>query len=70
LLMLGGMMELGEESVQEHENIAALIKTYKWKDVVLVGGDFKKLYTLSITLIMQQKLPNGLICNILKTVIY
>ena len=43
LLMLGGMMELGEESVQEHENIAALIKTYKWKDVVLVGGDFKKI---------------------------
>lgn len=42
VLMLGGMMELGEESVAEHENIVNLISKYKWSDVVLVGGDFNK----------------------------
>jgi UDP-N-acetylmuramoyl-tripeptide--D-alanyl-D-alanine ligase len=43
VLMLGGMMELGPESVQEHEQIIDLIKKYNWKAVVLVGGDFSKL---------------------------
>lgn len=43
VLMLGGMMELGQESVAEHEGIVALIKQYPWKDVVLVGGDFAKI---------------------------
>ena len=40
ILMLGGMMELGTESIQEHEWIVALIRTFKWDAVVLVGGDF------------------------------
>lgn len=40
VLMLGGMMELGEESIQEHTAIISLIKQYSWKEVVLVGGDF------------------------------
>ena len=43
VLMLGGMMELGDESIMEHENIAALINGYNWKAVVLVGGDFKNI---------------------------
>jgi UDP-N-acetylmuramoyl-tripeptide--D-alanyl-D-alanine ligase len=43
VLMLGGMMELGPESLQEHQQIIDLIKKYNWKAVVLVGGDFKKL---------------------------
>lgn len=43
VLMLGGMMELGQESVAEHEGIVALIKQYQWKNVVLVGGDFAKI---------------------------
>jgi UDP-N-acetylmuramoyl-tripeptide--D-alanyl-D-alanine ligase len=43
VLMLGGMMELGAGSVQEHENIIALIRQYPWKQVVLVGGDFGKI---------------------------
>jgi UDP-N-acetylmuramoyl-tripeptide--D-alanyl-D-alanine ligase len=43
VLMLGGMMELGEGSVQEHEMIIDLIRQYSWKDVVLVGGDFLKV---------------------------
>jgi len=43
VLMLGGMMELGEESIEEHKNIIALIDNYKWDAVVLVGGDFGKI---------------------------
>lgn len=43
VLMLGGMAELGDESLREHQMIIDLIKQYQWKDVVLVGGDFLKL---------------------------
>lgn len=43
ILMLGAMAELGEESLQEHQQIVDLIKKYSWKEVVLVGGDFLKL---------------------------
>ncbi|WP_164735398.1 UDP-N-acetylmuramoyl-tripeptide--D-alanyl-D-alanine ligase [Pseudoflavitalea rhizosphaerae] len=43
VLMLGGMMELGPESLQEHQQIIDLIKKYDWKAVVLVGWDFRKL---------------------------
>lgn len=43
VLMLGGMMELGPESINEHQQIIDLINKYNWKAVVLVGGDFKKL---------------------------
>lgn len=43
VLMLGGMMELGEEGIEEHKNIIALIDSYKWDAVVLVGGDFGKI---------------------------
>lgn len=43
VLMLGGMAELGEESLQEHKSIIDLIRSYEWKDVALVGGDFLKL---------------------------
>ncbi|MES2003000.1 MAG: UDP-N-acetylmuramoyl-tripeptide--D-alanyl-D-alanine ligase [Bacteroidota bacterium] len=43
VLMLGGMMELGEESIAEHKAIAQLIKQYDWEKVVLVGGDFGKI---------------------------
>ncbi len=40
VLMLGGMMELGEDSIIEHQQIVDLINQYSWKKVVLVGGDF------------------------------
>jgi UDP-N-acetylmuramoyl-tripeptide--D-alanyl-D-alanine ligase len=43
VLMLGGMMELGQESLQEHKNIVALIQSHPWEQVVLVGGDFGKI---------------------------
>lgn len=43
VLMLGGMMELGEESKNEHQQIIDLIDQYQWHKVVLVGGDFSKV---------------------------
>ena len=43
ILMLGAMAELGTESLAEHESIIELIRKYKWKQVVLVGGDFQKI---------------------------
>jgi UDP-N-acetylmuramoyl-tripeptide--D-alanyl-D-alanine ligase len=42
VLMLGGMAELGQESLEEHRAIVELIKQTDWKAVVLVGGDFLK----------------------------
>jgi len=43
ILFLGGMMELGAESISEHEALVELIKKYHWKQVVLVGGDFARV---------------------------
>ena len=43
VLMLGGMMELGGESIEEHIGISNLIKQYHWDKVVLVGGDFANI---------------------------
>ena len=43
VLMLGAMMELGDESIAEHQAIVDLIKQYNWKAVVLVGGDYEKV---------------------------
>ena len=40
ILMLGAMAELGNDSLQEHQNIIKEIDKHQWKDVVLVGGDF------------------------------
>ncbi len=43
ILILGGMMELGADSVPEHQKIIELINKYTWKSVVLVGKDFKNV---------------------------
>lgn len=43
VLMLGAMAELGAESLAEHRLIIELIGKFKWKEVVLIGGDFLKL---------------------------
>ena len=41
VLLLGGMKELGTESLQEHQSLTDLIKKYNWKNVVLVGNEFE-----------------------------
>jgi UDP-N-acetylmuramoyl-tripeptide--D-alanyl-D-alanine ligase len=43
VLILGGMAELGKESLNEHKAILNFIKQKSWKNVVLVGGDFLKI---------------------------
>jgi UDP-N-acetylmuramoyl-tripeptide--D-alanyl-D-alanine ligase len=41
-LFLGGMMELGEDSVKEHQAIVDLLIQKQLNKVTLVGGDFEK----------------------------
>jgi len=43
MLLLGGMMELGNDSVAEHREIVDLIERYAWQQVALVGGDFLRV---------------------------
>jgi len=43
VLLLGAMMELGQESKKEHEALVSLLQQFKWRSVVLVGGDFKNI---------------------------
>jgi len=40
VLMLGAMMELGPESIQEHQKVVDLCKQFTWKNIVLVGKEF------------------------------
>jgi UDP-N-acetylmuramoyl-tripeptide--D-alanyl-D-alanine ligase len=42
-VMLGGMMELGEDSLSEHTALVSLLRNYEWAEVCLVGGDFLKI---------------------------
>ena len=42
ILILGAMAELGADSLMEHQELLDLIKKHQWKQVILVGGDFKK----------------------------
>ncbi len=43
ILLLGSMMELGDDSRKEHEEIVSLIDKNKWYAVVLVGKNFNQV---------------------------
>ncbi|MEO8762817.1 MAG: UDP-N-acetylmuramoyl-tripeptide--D-alanyl-D-alanine ligase [Ginsengibacter sp.] len=43
IILLGAMMELGNESAQEHAAIISLIDKYDWAAVALVGESFRRL---------------------------
>ncbi len=43
IICIGGMMELGEDSIREHEEIVRLLQQYPWHKVILVGNDFSKV---------------------------
>jgi len=43
IVLIGGMKELGEDSIEEHQAIINLINNYTWYKVVLVGNDFDKV---------------------------
>ncbi|MBK7762178.1 MAG: UDP-N-acetylmuramoyl-tripeptide--D-alanyl-D-alanine ligase [Bacteroidetes bacterium] len=40
IVMLGGMKELGAESITEHQKIISQLEQTNWNQVILVGGDF------------------------------
>lgn len=40
VVMIGAMMELGDDSILEHQKIIELLEQSNWKQVVLVGGNF------------------------------
>jgi len=39
-LFLGGMMELGKDSIEEHQSLVGLLTRLKLNNTMLVGGDF------------------------------
>ena len=41
MLWIGGMKEMGIEELNEHRELVALITQYQWRDVILVGKEFK-----------------------------
>lgn len=41
LVLLGAMMELGEDAIKEHQHIIEQIKQMHFSQVILVGGDFE-----------------------------
>lgn len=43
MLWIGGMKEMGKDERLEHEQLVQYIQQYPWKDVVLVGHEFKGL---------------------------
>ena len=40
MILIGGMMEMGDDSIHEHADIISLLKNFNWQEVILVGGDF------------------------------
>lgn len=43
IVLLGSMMELGEDSKTEHQDVVRLIDNYEWKNVILVGDNFRNI---------------------------
>lgn len=43
ILLLGSMMELGQESEKEHHAIVSLISSYTWDKVILVGKEYNNV---------------------------
>jgi UDP-N-acetylmuramoyl-tripeptide--D-alanyl-D-alanine ligase len=41
VLWIGGMKEMGSEEQNEHRELVSLISQYEWKEVILVGKEFK-----------------------------
>lgn len=65
IVLLGGMMELGEDSIAEHQALVELLVSLGFKEVVLVGGDFEHAHA-SLTQIQTTPftyLPNAQAAN-------
>ena len=44
MLWIGGMKEMGAEEQYEHRELVAFISKYQWKEVILVGKEFKEIH--------------------------
>ncbi|MEJ7610743.1 MAG: UDP-N-acetylmuramoyl-tripeptide--D-alanyl-D-alanine ligase [Ferruginibacter sp.] len=42
-VILGGMLELGEDSIKEHAALISLLQQYHWEKVAVAGKDFRDL---------------------------
>lgn len=43
IVILGGMMELGKDSIAEHQAIVDLLQQYSWEKIILTGKDYQNL---------------------------
>jgi UDP-N-acetylmuramoyl-tripeptide--D-alanyl-D-alanine ligase len=43
IVILGAMMELGEQSIAEHTGIMNLLQQFKWHKIILAGKDYSNL---------------------------
>ncbi len=41
IVCIGAMKELGETSIQEHQQLITQLQKYHWEEVIIVGGDFE-----------------------------
>jgi UDP-N-acetylmuramoyl-tripeptide--D-alanyl-D-alanine ligase len=44
ILWIGGMKEMGAEELNEHRDLVSFISRYQWKEVLLVGKEFKEVH--------------------------
>ena len=42
-VILGGMMELGADSIQEHADVISLLQKYRWDKIAVAGKDYTNL---------------------------
>jgi UDP-N-acetylmuramoyl-tripeptide--D-alanyl-D-alanine ligase len=43
IVILGAMMELGEQSIEEHAGVVNLLQQYQWNKIILAGKDYTNL---------------------------
>jgi UDP-N-acetylmuramoyl-tripeptide--D-alanyl-D-alanine ligase len=41
IVCIGAMKELGETSIQEHQQLITQLQKHRWEEVLIVGGDFE-----------------------------
>jgi UDP-N-acetylmuramoyl-tripeptide--D-alanyl-D-alanine ligase len=43
IVILGAMMELGDQTIEEHTGVVNLLQQYKWHKIILAGKDYTNL---------------------------
>src|SRR5690606_27666968 len=43
IIWIGAMKEMGADSAKEHELLIQLLQQYSWKQVIIVGPEFKQI---------------------------